>query len=63
MALRPHTEKLESPYKTLSNTLAVKGLMDELLGPCLLGKCALKSTRPRLLDGSFFEPRVVYILY
>ena len=26
IGFRPHTQKLESPYKTLSNTLAVKGL-------------------------------------
>ena len=26
IGIRPHTQKLESPYKTLPNTLAVKGL-------------------------------------
>ena len=26
IGFRPQTQKLESPYKTLSNTLAVKGL-------------------------------------
>ena len=26
IGFRPRTQKLESPYKTLSNTLAVKGL-------------------------------------
>ena len=30
IGFRPQTQKLESPYKTLSNTLAVKGLINEL---------------------------------
>ena len=30
IGFHPQTQKLESPYKTLSNTLAVKGLSTEM---------------------------------
>ena len=45
---RPQTQKLESPYKTPSNTLAVKGL--KVTCP------TRKYTNPGRPDGTFFEP-------
>ena len=38
IGFRPHTEKLESPYKTLSNTFLVKGLKKHATGSAVKEK-------------------------